>query len=103
MASGGFIFYGKKYGLPDAITFLDAYTLWAPDTIPNAPLIYIHYDIAGLDQLFDACSTVGEVENPFFREKGAKVFLCQKPKAPLQEVYKQKAAEEKNIYARKGE
>lgn len=100
--AGAVHFYGKKYGLPDAITFLDAYTLWAPDTIPNAPLIYIHYDIAGLDQLFDACSTVGEVENPFFREKGVKVFLCQKPKALLQEVYKQKAAEEKRIYARKG-
>ncbi|MBK8652612.1 MAG: hypothetical protein IPN20_01465 [Haliscomenobacter sp.] len=97
--AGAVHFYGKKYGLPDAITFLDAYTLWAPDTIPNAPLIYIHYDIAGLDQLFDAYSTVGEVENPFFREKGVKVFLCQKPKAPLQEVYKQKAAEEKRIYS----
>ncbi len=91
-------FYGKSYGLPDALTFADSYVLWAPDTITKGPIIYIHYQIAGLDQFFEQCQVVGKVNNPYFREKGIQVFLCQHPNEQLQQVYAQKVREEKQRY-----
>ena len=96
--AGAVHFYGKPYGLPEAITFLDSYTLWAPDTIPRGPMIYIYYELAGLDKLFEKCLEAGTVHNPYFRENGLKVFLCQNPDDSIQQVYKQKAAEEKAVY-----
>lgn len=96
--AGAVHFYGKPYRLPEAITFLDSYVLWAPDTIARGPVIYINQTIAGLDQWFDKCEEIGIVENKYFRENGLKVFLCQNPNNQFQEVYRQKANEEKNKY-----
>ena len=98
--AGAVHFYGKSYHLPDAITFLDSYVLWAPDTIAKGPVIYINYDIAGLDKLFGKCTVIGTVTNIYFRENGLKVFLCREPNDNLQPVYKQKAEEEKKVYCK---
>lgn len=99
--AGAIHFYGKQYGLPEAITFLDSYTLWAPDTIPAGHLIYINYDVAGMDKFFSNYSEVGTVENKWFRERGLKVFLFEKPFAIFQQAYSQKAMAEKSIFKRK--
>lgn len=96
--AGAVHFYGKKYQLPEAITFLDSYVLWAPDTIAKGPLIYINFEIAGLDNFFEKVTEVGAVNNIYFRENGLKVFLCENPNGKLQEVYRQKASDEKQNY-----
>lgn len=98
--AGAVNFYGKEYNLPEAITFLDSYTLWAPDTIPKGPLIYINGGMDDLIRLFADIKEVGEVKDPYFREKGLKVFVCNQPKADIQDMYKRKAIKEKNIYRR---
>lgn len=96
--AGAVHFYGRQHALPAAITFLDSYVLWAPDSIAKGPLIYIHYEIGGLEHLFEKCIVVGAVENPYFRENGVKVFLCRNPNENLQAVYNQKAKAEKTAY-----
>jgi hypothetical protein len=96
--AGAINFYGKRYNLPDAITFLDSYVIWAPESIPKGPFIYINYDINGFNQLFEHITEIGKVDNPYFRENGLKVFLCETPKTDIQEVYKQEAMKEKKIY-----
>jgi hypothetical protein len=96
--AGAVHFYGKKYQLPEAITFLDSYVLWAPDTIAKGPLIYINFEIAGLDNFFEKVTEVGAVNNIYFRENGLKVFLCENPNGKLQDVYRQKASAEKQNY-----
>lgn len=96
--AGAVHFYGKRYNLPEAITFLESYVLWAPDTIAQGPMIYINHEIAGLDKFFEQCSEIGAVNDPYFREKGLKVFLCVNPKDTMREVYKQKAKTEKAIF-----
>lgn len=93
--AGAVNFYGKKYNLPDAITFLESYAIWAPDTLAKGPLIYINYQTAGIDSFFEKCTETGTVNNQYFREKGLKVFLCQNPNNRFGEAYKQKAKEEK--------
>ena len=32
--AGAINYYGKKDNLPDAVTFIESYVMWAPDTIP---------------------------------------------------------------------
>jgi hypothetical protein len=85
--AGAIHFYGKKYGLPDAVTFLESYVYWAPDSILNGPIIYINYEINGLKDKFQNISEVGEVKDKYFREKGVKVFLCMEPVANIAELY----------------
>ncbi len=98
--AGAVNFYGKKFNLPEAITFLDSYTLWAPDTIPKGPLIYINSGMDDLTSLFADIKEVGEVRDLYFREKGLKVFVCSQAKADIQDIYRKKAMEEKNTYRR---
>jgi len=96
--AGAVHFYGKEYNLPDAITFLESYVLWAPDSIPAGPVIYINNDIDGFNNLFAEIEEVGSVNNKYFREDGLKVFLCKKSKTDVQRIYADKAKEEKSIY-----
>ena len=96
--AGAVYFYGKKYGLPEAITFHESYVFWAPDTIPNGPIIYIYRNIKDLEKYFRNISLVGSVEDRFFREKGLKVFLCREPISDVAAVYKELARKEKSRY-----
>lgn len=96
--AGAIYFYGKEYGLPEAVTFHDSYTFWAPDSIPDGPVIYIYRDLNGFDELFSDITLEGSVNNPYFREAGLKVFLCRSPKKDIVQLYKEKAAEEKKRY-----
>jgi hypothetical protein len=96
--AGAVHFYGKEYDLPDPITFLESYVLWAPDNIPDGPFIYINSEIDGLKDLFYNIKEVGCVRDVYFREKGQKVFLAKDPKIDVRELYKQKANNEKYIF-----
>jgi hypothetical protein len=98
--AGAVYFYGKEYDLPEAITFHESYVFWAPDTIPNGPIIYINRDISDLEKYFGNISVVGSVDKRFFREKGLKVFLCRQPIADVGAVYKELARSEKSKYRR---
>jgi hypothetical protein len=96
--AGAVHFYGKRYGLPEPVTFLESYILWAPDSIPRGPLIYINYEIDGLNRLFADIREVGQVRNPWFRENGVKVFLCKSPLQGMQATYLEKARQEKAFF-----
>ena len=96
--AGAIHFYGKKYNLPEPVTFLESYVFWAPDSIPDGPFIYINRSADGLKDHFSEITEVGCVKNPYFRENGLKVFLCKSPKVNIPELYKNIAKEEKNKY-----
>ena len=98
--AGAIHFYGKKYHLPDAITFHDSYILWAPDTIPQGPIVYIFYNRGEMNNLFAKVDEIGTIENKYFRENGLKVFLCQQPLKDIQPIYKYLAQEAKRTYRR---
>jgi hypothetical protein len=87
--AGAVHFYGRSRGLPDAVTFLESYVYWSPDSIPNGPIIYINYEINGLKDKFGTIKEIGEVRNKYFRENGVKVFLCRGPLANISKLYQQ--------------
>jgi hypothetical protein len=98
--AGAVYFYGREHALPGAITFHESYVFWAPDSIPNGPMIYIYRDVNDLEKYFSDIIVVGSVDDPWFREKGLKVFLCREPLTDVSAVYRELAIREKNIYRR---
>jgi hypothetical protein len=99
--AGAVYFYGRSLGLPEPITFLESYVLWAPDSIPEGPVIYIHRELGGIQSLFRRVEEVGMVSDPWFRETGVKVFLCRDPLPGMQEAYAKEASSEKAQFTRK--
>jgi hypothetical protein len=98
--AGAINFYGKQYKLPGVITFIESYVMWAPDTIPAGPFIYINREIGDIKKLFNNVRLIGSINNSFSREAGTMVFLCADPAVNVQEVYRQKAEQEKKRYQR---
>jgi hypothetical protein len=72
--------------------------MWAPDTIPDGPFIYINSEIGDIKKLFNNVKEIGCINNSCSREKGLLVFLCTDPAVNVREVYRQKAIEEKKLY-----
>ena len=98
--AGAINFYGKEYNLPDAVTFQESYVIWAPDSIPAGPLIYVNREPGDIRKLFNNVTEIGSVKNSFFRENGLLVFLCTDPAVSVQEVYSKRAAREKELYSK---
>ncbi len=73
---------GKRYGLPEAISFNDAFRYWAPSTFPSeiTDVIYINFSLGeDVNQLFGTVEESGGITNPLSREYGLKVFHCSRP------------------------
>jgi len=98
--AGAINFYGEEYGLPEAVTFHESYIFWAPDNIPDGPMIFIYRDIKDLDKYFGRIVEVGSIDNRYFREKGLKVFLCSEPVTDVGAAYQELARIEKSRYIR---
>lgn len=99
--AGAIHFYGKKYKLPQPITYHESYIFWAPKSIPWGPAIYINYEPRGMKEIFGDVTEIGVVNNPYFREKGVKVFLCRNPKPEITEVYKADLRKERERFKKK--
>ncbi len=98
--AGAINFYGRKAGLPSVISFNDNFVLWAPDSIPDAPMIYVNHEIGDVDELYRSVERVGVVNNRFFREDGLQVYYCTGPTAILQNFYAEKVASIRKRYSR---
>jgi len=98
--AGAIHFYGKQWNLPEPITFHESYIFWAPDSIAEESLIYIFYNSDEMNPLFSDIKEVGTINNPYFREKGLKVFLCKNPVENIGQVYKTSIANERKRFTR---
>ena len=98
--AGAIHFYGHSYNLPEPVTFHESYVFWAPDTIAGEPIIYIFYNSDEMQQLFNNIEETGSVNNPWFREKGLKVFVCRNPKTDIQKVYIESIHNERSHFQR---
>jgi len=82
--AGAITILGKKYNLPEAISFSDNFRYWIPKAFNSEimELIYIN-DEPGEDikELFGNMQEIGSITNPLAREFGTKVYLCSKPKS----------------------
>ncbi|MDW7690724.1 glycosyltransferase family 39 protein [Flammeovirgaceae bacterium SG7u.111] len=79
--AGAVTLIGKKYGLPEALSFSDAYEYWLPRSFePDLEaFIYINDELGeDVAAICDEVIEVGGITNPLAREYGTKVYLCRK-------------------------
>lgn len=80
--AGAVTVIGRKYGLPEAVSFNESYRYWAPGKFdPDiTSLIYINNELGeDVGQMFRKVVKVGAISNNDAREYGTSVWLCQDP------------------------
>jgi hypothetical protein len=91
-------FYGKQYHLPPVVCLHDSYIFWAPDSLSASNIIVTDNRLGDIPSLFNNYTETGEIKNPYFRENGLKVYLCQSPTTLLTEFFKNRIKEHKEMY-----
>ncbi|RKD90225.1 glycosyltransferase family 39 protein [Mangrovibacterium diazotrophicum] len=98
--AGAVNFYGAKYGCPRPICFNDEFLLWAPDSVGSKSLLYIDQDRGDIGFLYQNIQLLGEVQNPYFRENGLKLYFCTDPVPEFPSFYAEKVNRLRAVYTR---
>ena len=75
--AGAIDFFGRRYGLPPALSGHQTYFLWGPRGYSGNCMIVLDDDQEDLDQLFDHVEFVGTSDNPYALERNITVWLCK--------------------------
>ncbi|MCJ7446496.1 MAG: glycosyltransferase family 39 protein [Bacteroidales bacterium] len=80
--AGAITIIGKKYGLPEAVSFHESFRYWIPTEFnPDiTSFIYINDELGDdVNALFGKITKVGSISDPDAREYGTTVYLCENP------------------------
>jgi len=87
--AGAIDFFGKKYGLPNAISSHNSYWIWGPGEKPGEVLIVVGGNSKDYHAMYEdvqqAATVTCEFAVPF--ETDLPVYLCRRPKMTLQLVW----------------
>jgi len=87
--AGAIDFFGKNYGLPNAISSHNSYWIWGPGDKPGEVLIVVGGNAKDYQAMYEdveqAATITCEYAMPF--ETDLPVFLCRRPKMTLQQVW----------------
>jgi hypothetical protein len=79
--AGAIDFFGRRYGLPPAVSGHQTYFLWGPRGYSGKCMIVLDDRKETLDRLFEHVEYMGSsVDNPYALEREIPVFLCRGPK-----------------------
>ncbi len=87
--AGSIRLYGRRDGVPEAVSFCDNYVLWAPDTLRLKSLIAVYQDTLHLGSYFRRAERKAVFDNPYFRERGSSVWIYSEPEPKLFREYKE--------------
>jgi len=91
--AGAITVIGKKYGLPEAISFNESFQYWYPESFnPDIKSIVYINDEPGDDikALFSKITVVGSISNPDAREFGTTVYLCEEPVSSFNQFWQRR-------------
>ena len=80
--AGAISIIGKKYNLPEPVSFGDSFIYWIPKDLKHdiESFIYINDELGeDIQELFQDIKIIGQVSNPNAREYGTTVYLCNSP------------------------
>jgi hypothetical protein len=89
----------RCHGLPEVVSFSDAYRSWAPDTISKTKDVFMYVnDELGrdVDSLFANIVIAGKITNAYARERGTTVYMCREPRKDFPEFWRRRVREVKN-------
>jgi len=75
--AGAIDFFGRRYGLPPALSGHQSYFLWGPRNYSGNCLIVLDDDRETLDQLFERVELVGTSDHPYALERHVTVWICK--------------------------
>lgn len=75
--AGAIDFFGRRYGLPPALSGHQTYFLWGPRGYSGNCMIVLDDRKEVLDNLFQQVEYVGTSDNPYALERHVPVFLCR--------------------------
>jgi len=94
--AGAITIIGKKFNLPEAVSFHDSYRYWIPEEFdPDIKTaIYINNELGeDVNNLFSRITPVGSISDPDAREFGTTVYLCENPKMSFNKFWKERLLE----------
>ncbi len=83
--AGAIDHFGPKVGLPNAICPRNNYWLWGTRNYSGRVVLAVGYDAGFLRQFFDSVERLAHFDQQY--AYGANVYLCKKPKVPLEEMW----------------
>ncbi len=103
--AGAVMFYGKKVNIPQPISFNGSFVFWSPDKIETDYMIYVMEPKNREDQdliarWFETVELKHIIDNPWFREKGTRIYLCYKPTEQTRLRYQSEMKQAKDSYRR---
>jgi hypothetical protein len=75
--AGAIDFFGRRYGLPPALSGHQTYYLWGPRGYSGNCMIVLDDDRETLEQLFEHVELVGTSDNPYALERNLTVWICK--------------------------
>lgn len=97
--AGAITIIGKKYGLPEAVSFNESFRYWIPKKFdPDiTSFIYINHELGkDVQMAFKKITLVGQISNPDAREYGTQVYLCEEPKGRFNAFWAERVSRLKN-------
>ena len=88
--AGAIDFFGRRHGLPKAISPHQNYYLWGPRHYTGESMIVLGYDRETVEEYFSRVEEAGRVDHPYaMAEEHYQIFLCRGLKQPLPELWPQ--------------
>ena len=90
--AGAITVIGKKYGLPEPVSFHESFYYWTPEKFdPDIEyFVYINDELGeDIPQIFSRIEEIGSISNINAREFGTKVYLCSEPKGSFNTFWTQ--------------
>ncbi len=91
--AGAINIIGKKYGLPESISFSDAFGYWFPKKFDNeiTEFIYINDELGDdINNLFEDVREIGKIKNNMAIEYNVQVYLCKKPRSSFNKFWSER-------------
>lgn len=95
--AGAISVIGKKYNLPEPVSFSESFQYWLPKEFENeiTELVYVigtdaidSGNFKDVKNFFNEMIEIGSVENPLAIENGTKIYLFKNPKSDFNEFWK---------------
>lgn len=91
--AGAITVAGKKYGLPEAISFHESFRFWIPERFDPeiTSMVYINNEMGeDVRQVFRKITKVGSIANRDAREFGTTVWLCEEPAGSFNKFWEER-------------
>ncbi len=94
--AGAITIIGRKYGLPEAVSFNESFRYWFPRDFPVEikSLVYINHELGeDVAALFSDICLIGKISDPDAREYGVAVYLCENPVTSFNTFWKARTSD----------